>query len=185
MLRCCQSVSRTWRSAAALDRRPQRSDVVGIVEVDLDRARLVVEVEIGLRLGERHEDEGRIVFRHADLEDRHHRIGLDPRRHAERRDVAARRDQREAVADGEAEGGGKPRADGDAAGLRETRRACRASRCWRRRGSWAGPGRGCRGRGRRSRSLLPLASAWPSTSGTAETTPSHRGDAIGDARRSR
>ena len=46
-LRCRQSVSSTWPVRGLLDRpAAARSTVVGIVEVDLDRARLVVEVEI-------------------------------------------------------------------------------------------------------------------------------------------
>ncbi len=47
-----------------------RVDLVGVVDIDLDDVGLAVEIEIVLRLGERHEDEGAVEGRHADLEDR-------------------------------------------------------------------------------------------------------------------
>ena len=87
---------------------------VGIVEIDLDELDVVLAVEVVLRLGQRHEDEGGIEFRHADLEDRLHRITLHPRRRAEGRRRAARRDEREGVAGLQRESVGKAAPDGDA-----------------------------------------------------------------------
>ena len=102
-LRCRQSEMKTWPRGRDLDRLAQRVDVVGIVDEDLDRLRAAFHVEVELRLGERHEDDGGVELRHADLEDGDDRIGLDARRRAERRHVAVRRDQRDHVAEHEAE----------------------------------------------------------------------------------
>ena len=73
-----------------LDRRARLVDPVGVVEEDLDDVHVAVAVEVGLRLGERHVDEGRVELRHADLEDGDDRIALDARRGAEGRRRAAR-----------------------------------------------------------------------------------------------
>jgi hypothetical protein len=73
-------------------------------------------VEVALGLGERHEDHGAVVFRHAHLEDGRDLVGLDARRRAERGDCAARRHQRDGIADIDAQGIGKARADGYALG---------------------------------------------------------------------
>ena len=80
-----QSVSIIGRCCAGSIASPHRVHVVGIGDIDLDDVGLAVVVEEGLRLGERHEDEGVVEGRHADLEDRGDRIGLHPRRDAERR----------------------------------------------------------------------------------------------------
>ena len=47
-------------------------DIFRIVEKEFDDAYLLVEVEEGLRLRQRHIDENAVEFGHADLEDRHH-----------------------------------------------------------------------------------------------------------------
>ena len=41
-------------------------DLVRLVDIDLDGGDVAGAVEIGLRLGQRHEHEGGVVFRHAD-----------------------------------------------------------------------------------------------------------------------
>ena len=53
---------------------------IGIFGINLDGSDIAGTVEIGLRFGERHEYEGRIVFRHADLEHGRDPVGFDPRR---------------------------------------------------------------------------------------------------------
>ena len=52
----------------------------------------VALVEEALRLGERHEDHGAVVLRHAHLEDGRHLVGLDARRRAEGRRLRPRGD---------------------------------------------------------------------------------------------
>ena len=89
-------------------------DAVGIVGIDLDRGDVAGAVEIGLRLLQRHEHEGVVVFRHADLEHRGDLVDLDARRGAHRRHRAARRHQRDVVARVQRELIGEPAADGDA-----------------------------------------------------------------------
>jgi hypothetical protein len=78
---------------------PVAVDLIGMIDIDLDRRHVASPVEIGLRLGERHVDEAEIVFRHSDLEDAGDLVGLDARRHPHGRHRAARRHQRDAVAD--------------------------------------------------------------------------------------
>ena len=90
-LRCRQSTMKIGRPAASVTSLRKRVDLVGIVGVDLDRGDVAGAVEIGLRLGERHEHEGGVVFRHADLEHGGDLVGLDARRRAHRRHRAARR----------------------------------------------------------------------------------------------
>ncbi len=94
MLRCCQSVKKVRPADRVRNRLFQCLHGIGIVDVDLDRPHLAFGVEKELRLLQRQVDDGGIVFAHADLEDRRHRIGLDARRCAERRDVAFRIDDR-------------------------------------------------------------------------------------------
>ena len=101
------------------DELPEARDLVGIVGVDLDRGDVAGAVEIGLRLGQRHEHEGGVVFRHADLEHGGDLVGLDARRRAHRRHRAARRHQRDAVAGAQRELVGEPPADHDALPLVE------------------------------------------------------------------
>jgi len=74
-------------------------DLVRLVDIHLDGGDVAGAVEIGLRLGQRHEHEGGVVFRHADFEHGCNLIGLDARSRAHRRDRAARSNQRHAVAD--------------------------------------------------------------------------------------
>ena len=88
-LRCRQSIMKIGRWAASVTSLPELRDLVGIVGVDLDRGDVAVAVEIGLRLGQRHEHEGGVVFRHADLEHRRDLVDLDARRGAHRRHRAA------------------------------------------------------------------------------------------------
>ncbi len=94
-------------------------DLVGIGGEHLDRGHVIVAVEIGLRLRQRHEHEGRVIFRHADLEHRGDLVGLDARRRAHRGHRALRRDQRDAVAGMQRQLIGEPAADGDALPLVE------------------------------------------------------------------
>src|SRR5580693_3436763 len=72
--------------------------MIGIIEHDLDVACALTEVEEELRLIERHQHETLIVLAHADAERARYPIGLDARRRSERRDIAARRDQRDRAA---------------------------------------------------------------------------------------
>ena len=113
-LRCRQSVMQDRPARRLLDGGAGLVDPVGIVEIDLDQLHVVLAVEVVLRLGQRHEDEGGVELRHADLEDRLHRIALDARRGAEGRRGAARRDEREGVAGLQRQGFGEAPADGDA-----------------------------------------------------------------------
>ena len=84
------------------------ADLVGGIEHHFEHRDAVGLVEIALRLVERHEQDARVVFRHADLEDRHHRIALHPGRRAERGGGATRGEQRDLVADLHIELVGKP-----------------------------------------------------------------------------
>ena len=88
--------------------------IVGIVGIDLDRRHIAVLVEIGLALGQRHEDEGAVIFGHADLEHRRNLVDLDARGRAHGRDGAARGDQSEVVTRLQRELVGEPLADGNA-----------------------------------------------------------------------
>ena len=110
-LRCRQSTMKIGRPAASVTDLRKSIDLVRIVGIDLDRGDVVGAIEIGLRLGQRHEHEGGVVFRHADLEHRRDLVGLDARRRAHRRHGAARRDQRHAVAGAQRELIGEPPAD--------------------------------------------------------------------------
>ena len=144
-LRWRQSIMKIGRAGRLGDELAVTVDPVGIVGVDLDRGHVAGAVEIGLRLGQRHEHEGGVVFRHADLEHRGDLVGLDARRRAHRRHRAARRHQRDVVAGAQRQLIGQPAADhhaltlvealeralldvvGDGAELAEIgRRACRA-----------------------------------------------------------
>ena len=69
------------------------SDPLGVVDHHLDDVDLVALREEALRLGERHEDDRAVVLGHAELEDGRDLILLRPRRSAERRRRAARRDR--------------------------------------------------------------------------------------------
>ncbi len=86
-----------------LDRAPHRVHIVGIGDKDFDDAGFAVLVEERLRLGERHEDEGVVESRHADLENGRDSVGLHARRDAERGLSAVRRDDCHLVADPQAQ----------------------------------------------------------------------------------
>ena len=92
----------------------QRVGAIGIVQRHDQVVHGVAGIEISLRFVERHEDEGLVVQRHADIERAGDAVGLDARRDTERRDVAARRDQRDLHAGDEPHLLGQPRADDDA-----------------------------------------------------------------------
>ena len=92
----------------------------------VDRIALVEEA-LGVR--QRHEDHAAVVLRHAHLEDGQHLVGLDARRRAERRRGAARRHQRDGIADVDAQRVGEPRADGDAFLRCRSRPGCRSGCC--------------------------------------------------------
>src|SRR5579872_3387554 len=94
--------------------------MIGIVDKDLDDIRLSVEVEKGLGLWKRHEDECIVELKHADLENRDDRIGLDARRDAKGSLRAARRDDCDAVADAQAQMLSKAHADRYALGVVES-----------------------------------------------------------------
>jgi hypothetical protein len=72
-------------------------DLVGIGREDLDRGHIVIAIEIGLRLRQRHEHESRVIFRHADLEHRCDFVGLDAWCRTHRGDRAFGRDQRNRI----------------------------------------------------------------------------------------
>src|SRR5882724_13287621 len=95
------------------DGRDDRIDVVRSRHHDFQTGDGIAQIEIKLRLVERHEDEGRVIFAHADVEGACDRIGLYPGRDAERRDVSPRRDQRDGSAGTGAKLGGETRADDD------------------------------------------------------------------------
>ncbi len=113
-LRWRQSIMKIGRCAASVTSLAVAVDPVGIVGIDLDRGDVAGAVEIGLRLRQRHEHEGGVVFRHADLEHRRDLVDLDARRGAHRRHRAARRDQRDVVAGAQRELIGEPAPDRDA-----------------------------------------------------------------------
>src|SRR5262249_18162467 len=92
---------------------------VRLVDEHLDGGHVARAVEIGLRFLERHVDNGRLVSRHADLEDCGDLVGLDPGGRAHGRDHAARRHQGNAVSDAQRERLGEPAADRYAPGLVE------------------------------------------------------------------
>src|SRR5262249_15351682 len=73
-------------------------DPIGIGGVDLDAVDAFAAVEIGLRLGQRHEYDTEVVFGHAYLEHRGGVVRLDARGRAHGGDRAARRDHGYAVA---------------------------------------------------------------------------------------
>ena len=125
-LRCRQSTMKIGPPGGVAHELAVAVDLVGIVGIDLDRGDVARAVEIGLRLLQRHEHEGRVVFRHADLEHGRDLVGLDARRRAHRRDRAARRDQRDVVAGAQRELVGEPPADRDALPVVEAFQACPA-----------------------------------------------------------
>ena len=107
-------------------------------------------------------------------------VGLGARRGAERRRRAARGNERDRVADVDAQHVGEARADGDAGCPRRSRRACRSGCCRRRAAARVRPS-----------SVMPRTSApvactadetitWPSISGIADFDARHGGDALGD-----
>ena len=67
-LRCRQSIMKMDRPAASVISGRSCADLFRIFGIDLDRGHVTGAIEIGLRFGQRHEHDGRIVFRHADLE---------------------------------------------------------------------------------------------------------------------
>src|SRR3546814_14456700 len=75
-----------WSSDVCSSDLHERRNCVRIFDHDLERRDTLGGAEIFLRFVERHEDEARIIFRHADLEDGDDRISLDPRR-GDRRSV--------------------------------------------------------------------------------------------------
>jgi hypothetical protein len=86
---------------------------VGIVGVDLDGGDIAGAIEISLCLRQRHENEGGVVFRHADLENASDLVSLDPRGRTHRRHRPARRHERDAVADAQRKLLGQALADQD------------------------------------------------------------------------
>ena len=86
-------------------------DLVRLVDIYLDGGDVAGAVEIGLRLGQRHEHERGIVFRHADFENGGDLVRLDARRRAHRRHRAARSHQRDAVAHAQRQLIGQPPPD--------------------------------------------------------------------------
>ena len=113
-LRCRQSTRNTGRPAASVTALRKASILSGLVGEHLDRGHVVLAIEIGLRLRQRHEHEAGVIFRHADLEHGRHLVGLDARRHAHRRHRALGRDQRDGVAGMQRQLIGEPASDGDA-----------------------------------------------------------------------
>ena len=97
-----------------------------MVDDDLDGVDLGAAREVALRFQKRHEHHGAVVFRHAHLEQRGDHIGLGARRRAEGRRRAARRNERDRIADVDAQHVGKARADGDAGALAEPVEAAEA-----------------------------------------------------------
>src|SRR5690606_28301370 len=91
----------------------------GIIDKDFKRLHLAFLIEEKLRLGKRHHDARRVIFRHADLEDGDNRISLHARIDAKGGHIAIGRDHAQRIADGKAEIFRHARADGDAARLIE------------------------------------------------------------------
>ena len=112
--RCRQSEMCKRRDAGPPHGRDIVGDLLGIVHEDLEHVDRPALVEVSLRLGQRHEDHGAVVFRHAHLEDGGHLVRLDARRRAERCCGPARGYQGDGVSDAHAQGVGETRADGDA-----------------------------------------------------------------------
>ena len=119
-LRWRQSIMKIGRLAASVTSWRKLVDAVRIVGVDLDRRHVAGAVEIELRLGQRHEHDRGVVFRHADLEHRRDLVGLDARRRAHRRHRAARRNQRDVVAGAHRQLIGEPPPDREALPVVET-----------------------------------------------------------------
>ncbi len=101
-------------------RRAHRVHLVGIIDKDFKRLHLAFLIEEELRLGQRHHHNGTIIFRHADLEDRHNRISFHTRIDAKRRHIAIRRNHPQRIADGKAEIFRHAGADGNTATLVKT-----------------------------------------------------------------
>src|ERR1700722_2563052 len=111
-----------WRTSHCSS--PHRIYIVGIGDIDLDHIGLAVLIEEGLGLLKRHEDEGVVEGRHANLENRRNRIALHARRDAERRLRAMGRDDRDLVTGPQAQMLGKLGADRHAlAGIKAVERA--------------------------------------------------------------
>ena len=113
-LACCQSTIRTRpASAAVISRRCSRTRSGSATKTSrLETA--CGQAEEQLRRVERRVDEAVVVFVHADIEQRHDMVGLDPRHRAESRRGPLRRNQRDRAADGDPEPARQPIADGDA-----------------------------------------------------------------------
>ena len=116
---------------------------------------------------------GRIVFAHADVERAGDRVGLDARRDAERRDVAARRDQRDCPARADAELVRQPRADDDGVAAAELRQRAVRQRVRNRRQRIQIARRGCRAQNTPARTPSAEASTWPSTMGATRSDAGH------------
>ena len=88
--------------------RSELANLVGRVEHHLQHADAVGLAEIALRLGQRHEHDAGIIFRHADLEDGDDWIALHTRRRPERGRGAAGGQQGDFIAELDVEIVGKP-----------------------------------------------------------------------------
>ena len=89
----------------------ERSTRSGIIRIDFDGGHVAGSIEIGLRFGERHEHEGGVVFRHADLEHCGDLVCFNARRGPHRGDRAARGNKSDAVARPQRQLVGKPASD--------------------------------------------------------------------------
>ena len=140
-------------------RRPGRGRAT-MISIAFTRSR---QLEVGLRVGERHEDEAVVVLVHADLEHRADGEGLDPRHDAQRGRRTLGRDQGELAAEPEAHPLRHAAADGRRA------RDCSAMPASRRCTWLAMTSRAARSAGRTPRTSAPeatplaLAITWPST----------------------
>src|SRR5690606_27129162 len=88
-------------------------DEIGIGDYHLQALHPIAQAEVALRLGERHEDEARVVTVFTDLEGSDDAIAYRARHDAERRRRAFGRQQGHAVTDFKAVILGKAHADGD------------------------------------------------------------------------
>src|SRR5690606_7799727 len=111
---------RELTSRGLFHRCAHRIHLVRIIDKDFKRLHLAFLIEEELRLGQRHHDNGRVIFRHADLEDRHNRISFHTWIDAKWRDIAIRRNHPQRIADGKAEIFRHTGADGNTATLVKT-----------------------------------------------------------------